>query len=94
MIGPGTSLAGLGSASMASRRTPAWCAALIIRAPITRVLMQRARPLCASLAITTGCCPNPHRMTSSTGRQPSTATSAVRGVQSHKMAPHAAQVPL
>src|SRR2546421_8387559 len=36
----------------------------------------RASPSCASLAMTTGLWPNPH---SSTGRQPSTATSAVRG---------------
>ena len=46
---------------MASRRTPASCAARIMRTPTSRVRTQRARPLCASLAITTGACANPHR---------------------------------
>ena len=74
-IGPCGSPGRCGSASMASRRTPASCAACTMRTPTSRVRTQRARPLCASLAITTGACPNPHRTRSSTGRQPSTATS-------------------
>ena len=77
-IGPGVSLAGHGSASMASRRTPVSWAARIIRTPISRVRTQRVRPLCASLAITTGACPNPHRIRPSTGRQPCTAATSRR----------------
>ena len=60
---------------MASCRTPASCAAWMMRTPASRVRTQRARPLCASLAITTGACANPHRIRSSTGHQPSIATS-------------------
>src|SRR6266545_4352587 len=52
-IGPGESSAWQGSASIASRLTPAWWAAWMIRTPTSRVRMHRARPLCASLAITT-----------------------------------------
>src|SRR6516165_884167 len=43
-----------------------------MRTPTARVRMQRAKPLCASLAITTGDCANPRRVNSSTDHQPST----------------------
>ena len=78
-MGPGVSSAGHDSASMASRRTPASCAARIMRAPISLVRTLRARPLCASLAITTGACANPHRTRSSTGCQPSIAAVSLFG---------------
>jgi hypothetical protein len=69
-------LAGQGRASIASLRTPASCAARIMRMPVSRVRMQRARPSCASLAITTGACPNPVRTSSSTEHQPSTTATS------------------
>src|SRR6185437_1064029 len=72
-IGPGESVAGQGSASIASRLTPAWWAAWTMRTPISRVRMQRLRPLCASLAITTDEQVNPHFVNSSTEHQPSIA---------------------
>src|SRR5689334_2605548 len=74
-IGPATPSAGHGRASMASRRTPASCATRIMRTPTSRVRAQRASPLCASLAITTGACANPHWTSSSTEHQPSTTAS-------------------
>ena len=49
-----------------------------MRIPISRVRMQRVKPLCASLAITTGACANPHRTSSSTEHQPSTTVSSRR----------------
>jgi hypothetical protein len=44
-----------------------------MRAPISRVRMQRVKPLCASFAITAGAWLNPQRVRSSTEHQPSTA---------------------
>ena len=44
----------------------------MIRMPTSRVRMHRARPLCASLAMTTGAWVKPQRVRSSTEHQPST----------------------